>query len=154
MEVCSFFTHVPPVNSKSFGRFVWFGENRNTLPRPPSLCQPKTRVEKCYFDCSLTPTQANASGMIAVAESPSSPGGADGRHVGDTRFRRDGHAGGTPGATHPPNPPPACGGTEDARRAAACAPNPRVRGGGLGGCAGPRLQDSDDGRHRRRRAMK
>jgi len=30
----------------------------------------------------------------------------------------------------------------------------RVRGGGLGGCAGPRLQDSDDGRHRRRRAMK
>ena len=32
-----------------------------------------------------------------------------------------------------PRTPPACGGTEDARRAAACAPNPRVRGGGTGG---------------------
>jgi len=133
MEVCSFFTHVPPVNSKSFGRFVWFGENRNTLPRPPSLCQPKTRVEKCYFDCSLTPTQANASGMIAVAESPSSPGGADGRHVGDTRFRRDGHAGGTPGATHPPNPPPRAGGLKTLEELPHALRTPACGGGGTGG---------------------
>ena len=43
------------------------------------------------------PTQANASGMIAVAESPSSPGGADGRLiitafvVIDTLMERLGH---------------------------------------------------------------
>jgi len=55
------------------------------------------RTEKAYLDCQLT--TIDTSGMIAVVQPPSSPGGADGRLLDDTCFCRDRHVDGTPGAS-------------------------------------------------------